>query len=192
MDNKNFDIDQMPDGHKLNKSVLLISGILFTVVGFYFFDSKDSAVYAVVLWVGFSKIISGISCIVTSFNSTKDVKNWQLITGIIDLIFGVILINFKVFRTAIALIAPFIIATWALCRGAIGIVGSIRLRKADKYWVLPFVSGIVAVLAAIIMLTVPYISLFSIINVICVFLIFMGVLLILQYVVLLFTSKNNE
>lgn len=188
MNDDNFNQNKMPDGYSLNKWIILLSGVLFTFIGISFFNSPSETLFMLVLYVGISKILSGVGAILTSINRGGETRKWGLVAGIIDLVFGMLLVSSDIFQAAIILISPFIIAAWALCRGVVMIIKSIKLREIYKYWLMPLIIGIFAIFAASVMLTAPYLSLMGFVDAICLFLIFMGISLIIQFVMLLVTG----
>lgn len=183
--------NKIPDGYRLNKWVLLLSGILFTSIGISFLGSPSDALFIMILCLGFSKSISGIIGIITSIKKQIPTRKWGLLTGIIDLIFGIALISFEFFKIAIILVAPFIIAAWALCRGTVMIIRSIKIRNMYKFWIISFILGIISIIFAGIILSVPYLSLLGFVDSMCIFLIFMGISLIIQFILLLFTDNKK-
>lgn len=189
MDIKNTNLNKMPDGYKLNKWVLLLSGALFTFIGIYFFGSPANAFFAMILSLGFIKTFSGITEILTSLSKVNKAEKWGLITGIIDVTFGIVLLSSKFFQTAIILVSPFIIAAWALCRGTIMLIKSLKIRKIYNFWLFSFIIGLLAIFFAFAMLSSPYSSLIGFIDAICFLLIFMGISLIIQFLLLLFTDR---
>lgn len=191
MSDNNFNQNKMPDGYRLNKWIILLSGTLFTFIGSSFWGSPSEALFMLILYLGISKILSGVGILLTSLNRGNQTRKWGLVAGVIDLVFGMLLLSSDIFQTAIILVSPFIIAAWALCRGVIMIIKAIKLRKIYKYWLMPLIIGVFAIFAASLMLTTPYLSLIGFVDAICLFLIFMGISLIIQFLVLLVTDRKD-
>ncbi|TNF42876.1 MAG: hypothetical protein EP311_04425, partial [Cytophagales bacterium] len=73
--------------------VLLIKGIILILLSFYIFQHPVEALVGLALYIGIATLMTGFLLIFTSLSGPKDQNwGWRLAWGIMDVIFGYILI----------------------------------------------------------------------------------------------------
>ena len=114
-----------------------------------------------VVWMFFAAVyINGIQLIIRYFSMKEGRSGWDIIAGIINLIFGsMMLFGDPEARIMGVMTVETFIAVWALFAGFTHIFGSFGLRRLDVknwYWVL--IRGILTVVCGVMFLAIPMIS----------------------------------
>jgi uncharacterized membrane protein HdeD (DUF308 family) len=126
-------------------------------------------------------IVDGIIHIVTSISVIKQDKDWwvTLLRGIFGLLLGVITLMAPIVT---AVVLTWYIAAWLLMVGILEIIVAIRLRKKiqGEGWYIFY--GIIALIAAIILMIHPLSSALTLIFMAGIYAIVMGVYLIGAYI----------
>ena len=81
-------------------------------------------------------------------------RSWWMLAlrGVIAIVFGIVAVSWPAL-TLYALIILF--AAYALLGGAVWIAGALGNRRADRYWWIPFLFGVISVAAGIVTLVYP-------------------------------------
>ncbi len=175
---------------EISKWWILLSAILSLSLGFYFLRQPASAIITTIFYIAFAKIFSGISGLGLAFKKDLVTRKWNLAISIIDLLFGIFLISSTYLFATFTIMLPFILAAWAFTRGILVIVTSFKSKGINDKWWLGLISGIITLIAAIIIFQNPFLSLLEIMQITGIFMIVMGFAAGIQFIALLFTKKN--
>lgn len=107
------------------KILTVLIGILYIALGIYLVTQPKETLYTFALIIGITFIIGGVLNI---FNHIfkKNIKDSNLILGIIDLLFGLLLITKFLFTTTTII---YVIASFLLVRGIISLILGIMIKK---------------------------------------------------------------
>lgn len=135
---------------------LLISGILVTILGILMLFYPTSSYLSIALYIGLSMIISGVSEILSFCTDNKENRSgWLLSSGIISTLLG-LWVFFGKGVALLAIILPFVFATWVFASGVIRISGAISLYKTgSKIWGWVLTLGILCTISGFILLFSP-------------------------------------
>ncbi len=175
---------------KVSKWWVLLSGALFTILGIYFYNQPVEAIVSLVYYIAFAKILSGIAGLSVSFKHEAETRRWNLGISIIDLIFGVVLLSSPFLKITLVAFLPYLLAAWSFSRGILVIISAFKNKEQYKHWWLTALTGALSVIAGIFILAFPMLSILGFMQVTGIFMIIMGVSLLIQFVMLLF-SKNK-
>lgn len=135
---------------------LLISGIIFVVLGFYVWLNPEEALIALALYFGIMLIFAGVGYMMIF---SAEGSPWHMALGLLNVFVGIIFIaNLGV--TAASL--PFIFAFWSLFAGIIQISAAFHLKSLNVPWNRPLLSGILGILFAFLIISYPMIGAVSI------------------------------
>ena len=135
-----------------------------------------TATVLVYLFAGYV-IVDGVLTIASSIRNRETNDRWWvgLLEGLVSILAGVAAILFPG-MAAITLV--FLIAIWAIITGLLEIVAAIRLRREiDNEWMLGL-SGVVSLIAGVIMIINPGVGVLGVVWVIDAYAIFFGILMI--------------
>lgn len=136
------------------KNALIIRGALAVVFGLFALFMPGLTLHTFVLVFGLFAIIDGIISIVSSLTKIKEEHNWWylLMQGVLSVIVGGLVLRAP-FLTEILVVIY--IAIWMIAIGAMEIVTAVRLHKQIKGEGWYVASGIISILAGIIILYNP-------------------------------------
>ena len=140
-------------GKRLFKNwwLLLITGILFSILGILYITSPGMALLAAGVFIGVALLISGRAAAISAVSlSGSDGWGWLLVTGILDIILGsIVLWN----PFASAMLIPIAVSVWAIVRGVILFVDSFSYKKLGiKDWWGFLILGLISLIFGIVML----------------------------------------
>lgn len=147
----------------MRKWISLIMGILLILGSFMYMRDPMGATMSLVIAIGIIFIAMGVLKFIRYWTDELFRKAGYLIAGIIDFIFGFIIIYNKV-ESFIAFTS--LIAFWVLFKGVINIANSFDLKRYGvKNWWLHLISGIIGVIAGFLLinnltLSITYITIF--------------------------------
>ena len=124
----------------------LLRGIILLILSFYIFQHPVSALISVAVYIGLSLLFTGVVQILLSFASRGAVENWGwgVVLGIVDIVFGVILMSNPEITAATL---PFAIGFWLVFSGAMSFVNSFRSRKQGApYWWAELISALLSII----------------------------------------------
>ncbi len=124
----------------------LIKGVILILLAFFVFRHPIGALLGLAVYIGVSLLITGILLVISSLALRKydDNWGWQLVEGIVDLLFGFVLLSNPGITAAIF---PFIVGFWMMIYGVILFAGSFKAKKeGDVNWWMSLIGGILAVL----------------------------------------------
>ena len=140
----------------------LLLGIVFVGVGIWLLCRPTEGYIAFSVIFSITVLVSGIAEILFAItNRHVSSWGWYLVSGIIDIIIGIILISRPMFTEEII---PFIIAFWLMFRGFSSIGYAIDLRRygtREWGWYLAF--GILSIICSLFILWRPLIGAFYVV-----------------------------
>ncbi|WP_300370044.1 HdeD family acid-resistance protein [Brachyspira sp.] len=139
---------------KLGRILWLIFSILLVISGIVTIFNPIETVLILAYTIGFLTIFSGISGIFYFFSlRDKSGSTLILLDGIISSICGIVIIsNLKISGAFI----PYMVAFFVIVRGVVAISSSIELKKIGyNQWGLSMLSGIITLIAGIILVFNP-------------------------------------
>lgn len=175
---------------QVSKWWILLSGILFTILGSYFFNKPVEALVYMVYYIAFAKIISGVSGLSVAFSKKEASRKWNFAISIVDLLFGVMLLASPYWKLTLIVIVPYMLAAWSITRGILVIISAFKTKETIPHFWLTLISGIFSVISCFIILAFPVVSTLAVMDIIGIFMIMMGISLLVQFVFLLF-NKNK-
>jgi len=126
--------------------LMLLKGIVLIILSFFVFRHPIASLLGLVVFIGFSLLFTGILLIVASImgRDADDNWGWRLAEGIIDLIFGGMLLSNPGITAAVF---PFIVGFWMIVYGVMTFSGSFKAKKeGDSNWWLSLLGGILTIL----------------------------------------------
>ena len=138
--------------------VVTLKGILYAVLGIWIMMTPLESLLAIVLFLGAAIFTIGILYTISAISSRKENSQWgwYLAEGIVDILFGVVLMA----NPGITIIIlPFLVGFWALFGGTLQIAGSFSLKSLGlKSWWLVLLGGILTVILGLIIIWNPIIA----------------------------------
>ncbi len=134
----------------INKNwwLVMLKGIVLIVLAFIVFNNPGATLLGIALFIGIGLLLTGVAIIIIALAGKKEMDNWgwKLAEGMLDVLFGFILIaNPEI--TAVVL--PFLIGFWAMFYGILLTVGAFNLKKIS--WSLLIAGVLTIILGYIIM-----------------------------------------
>lgn len=154
--------------------VLVVQGVLAILFGIMAWVWPAATVLVLVILFGAYTLVEGIFAIVAAIRGTdRNGRGWLALIGVASVVIGLVAL-FWPGITALALL--YVIAAWAVVRGAITIVGAIQLRKEIRgEWVL-ILSGAVSVIFGLLLMFWPVSGVLTVIWLIGVYAVFLGIM----------------
>jgi uncharacterized membrane protein HdeD (DUF308 family) len=161
--------------------LVLWRGIIFLLLGLLALCWPGMTFGFLIILLGFYMVVDGIVHIITSFSVIKQDKDWwvTLLRGIFGLLLGVLILMAPV---ATAIVLTWYLAAWLLMVGILEIIVAIRLRKKIQGEGWYIFNGIIALIAAIILMIHPLSSAVTLTLLAGIFAIVMGIYLIGVYI----------
>ncbi len=106
----------------------MLKGIVLIVLAFIVFNNPGATLLGIALFIGIGLLLTGVAIIIIALAGKKEMDNWgwKLAEGMLDALFGFILIaNPEI--TAVVL--PFMIGFWAVFYGILLTVGAFSSVK---------------------------------------------------------------
>lgn len=135
--------------------LLLLSGILFVLLGFYIFSQPLASYLALSLFFATAFLVSGIFEVAYAFSSKQYDAGWgwALFGGIVNIVFGIFLLSSPALTMTVL---PMYIGFVILFRSLLGIFHAFSLQKIGiSGWGWALFAAIIGVLFAIMMITNP-------------------------------------
>ncbi|MFI3265992.1 MAG: DUF308 domain-containing protein [Rikenellaceae bacterium] len=118
---------KLPSSLSRARWLVLLTGILFTLFGIISLISTGVAIEVASIYIGIVSILAGLTSISYAITNYTFVGwAWAMIEGVVDLIFGILVIKFPMATVAIL---PLLIGIWVLFRGLIFIVDAFGSNK---------------------------------------------------------------
>lgn len=160
---------------KIGRGVLFL-GILMILAGVFVCFNPDTVLMAMALWLGVLFLMGGVGYL-SAFATFK--TGGLLALGLLDSLVGLILVS-NLGVTAVTF--PILLAVWVLCVGIIQIAFGVDAKAAGlASWKWTLGSGILGVLAGLLMLAHPMIGAFAISFVLGGYFILYGAMSIAEY-----------
>ena len=142
---------------KLTKPFMLIVGGLLILLGIISIFNPLSALSALSTYIGFALFVTGVMYIFSYVrNSYRERPSWVLSQGLIDTLFGILLM-FN--NNILALSVAYLIALWAFVTGVLRITSALELKKsAYSNWGILFAVGLISLVFSIMVFSHPVIG----------------------------------
>lgn len=138
--------------------IVTLKGLLLAGLGVWIMMTPIESLLGIVLFLGIAIFISGIFYLVGAIASrkTNNQWGWYLVEGIVDIVFGLILMT----NPAVTMVVlPFLVGFWAIFGGILQIGGSFSLKSLGmKTWWLVLLGGVVTAVLGWIIVMHPVIS----------------------------------
>lgn len=145
-----------------NWGLLLFKGIVLIVLAIYTFIHPVTALVGLALYVGISLVITGVILIYAAYKTKDENHEWTsaLIEGVIDLLFGIILITNPGLTASII---PFIIGFWLMIFGVILAINSFKAKKdGQSNWTTILITGMALIILGYLMISKLFFGAFAI------------------------------
>ena len=131
--------------------VLLLQGVLMLFISFFLFRNPASVLTTMSIWLGLLILISGLIGLVTSFGrDAQDHRLWAILWSITAIVIGFLLLtNIVATMKAITIL----VGVWMLVGGLRLITAGWIIRRKDALGWVVILSGIVAIVASIMIMT---------------------------------------
>jgi len=155
-----------------------LKGLVLILLGVVALFYPIATILTFAIYVGITTLVTGfITTIAAIVNHKVNGWGWALAEGILDILFGIVLLSYP-FMTA--LIFPIMVGFWIFFGGALQISTSIAYRSEVKSWWLGLVFGIVAIMFAFWILYTPVSSALALTYVIGIFAMVFGIYYIIN------------
>ena len=133
--------------------LVLLKGLILIILAFVVFSNPGVTIIGISLFLGLGLLLTGIVISIMALAGKKEMDNWgwKLAEGLLDVLFGFILIANPEIT---AVIIPFLIGFWAIFYGVLLTVGAFSTAKFS--WAL-LIGGILIILFGNIILFNPII-----------------------------------
>ena len=108
--------------------LLMLGGLVFLVLGFVSIAHPMAALLPVVIYIGLAALVSGVLSLIFVFsNSAAAGRGWRLLEGIVDLLFGVLLLARPLFSASLI---PVLIGIWVFVRGLMNLIDAWKWKRS--------------------------------------------------------------
>ncbi|MBR1634202.1 MAG: DUF308 domain-containing protein [Lachnospiraceae bacterium] len=139
-----------------------IVGVLLILGGFYCIMTPGLTYFSLGFFIGFSMLADGIARTVNWFSmrETHKTSGWVLASGIISLVFGLIILSSIGMQISVDLFLAYLVAFWLVILGGMRIAHAIMFRNGAKEYGMEFISGKwwIGLLTGILLLLVGIVS----------------------------------
>ncbi len=158
--------------------IILILGVLLIPAGIWLIISPMAGYVAISIILGWSLVLFGIVQLLVSSDAVHHSHGWGwwLAGGIFDIFIGFILVGNLILSE---LILPYFFAFVLLFKSISNIISSLSMVKANKYWWLYMINGILLLIVSFIFFYTPFMSAYVIIFLSAFAFIYWGINLIL-------------
>ena len=107
--------------------LLLLNGILFLILGVVSLAYPVTALFSVAVYIGVVALVAGIGSIVVALSNMR-IRGWgwRLLEGVIDVIFGLLMLGSPLLSAAMI---PVLIGIWVFVRGLMYVADSLAWRR---------------------------------------------------------------
>lgn len=128
--------------------LVLLKGVILILLAFLVFGNPMGTLLGLSLFLGIGILIAGIIIVIIALAAKNEMENWgwKLAEGILDIIFGFMLIANPEITSVVI---PFIIGFWAVFYGILITIGAFSLEKTD--WKLLILGVLTILLGNVIM-----------------------------------------
>ena len=159
--------------------LISLKGLLFIFLGMYIFKFPVSGMLGLIIYGGFSLLISGIIIAIFAFSTRHQNTGWgwQLGEGLLDILIAIILLSNLDF-TIITL--PYVFAIYGIITGIFWIIQSTFFkRKGYSFWNIVLIGGLLSLIIGLLIFSHPVIAAITIVGIIGSLFIVHGIFLIL-------------
>ncbi len=139
--------------------LMLVSGILWVILGITCIFHPVSTLVTLAMFFSIAMLVSGISQVAAYFSDFRENRSgWVLAGGILSVVLGLWLLIGRGY-TALAAMIPFVVSIWVLSEGVSRTIGAFTLKDAGMEnwgWVLAL--GIVEILLGGMLTFMPILS----------------------------------
>ena len=120
-----------------------IVGVLLIIGGFYCIMTPGLTYLSLGFFIGFSMLADGIARTVTWFSmrETHRTSGWVLASGIISLVFGLMILASAGLQLSVDVFLAYAAAFWLIILGAMRIAHAIMFRNGAKEFGVEFITG---------------------------------------------------
>ncbi len=156
--------------------LIALRGVLAILIGLAAFVWPGPTIIALALLFGAYMLVDGVLALIAAISGRGGDRWWVLLLeGIVGVLAGIMAF---IWPGLTALVAVYLIASWALLTGVLEIVAAIRLRKQiEGEWMLVF-SGVLSILLSILLIALPGAGATALVWVLGAYAILFGVMLI--------------
>ncbi len=122
-----FQLIRSFDRTERHRPWLVISGLLFIVIGVVLIRHLDLTVAAIGLLVGISWIVQGVAALIAAFSGAREGPFWWGVFGVVSVIAGIVVTAAPV--TSVTVLAV-LIGIWFIVMGVFEIVAAFIIRHA--------------------------------------------------------------
>ena len=161
--------DDIVAAYNRGKWALIVRGLLGIALGIVIFTRPLASVAAFALVVALWALSDGIVSIVHAFDVRKVAPHWWvlLLTGLVSVAFGVTaLYDYPVLSLTFAVVWT---AWWLISAGVLAIYVAVQERKAEVPWGWTLTFGIIALVAGVLAMVYPGITLAALMGTIATF-----------------------
>ena len=125
--------------------LVLIKGIILILLSFFIFGNPVGALMGLVVYIGIATLMTGIILIIASLSGPREGNwGWRLAEGIIDVVFGFILLSNPAISAAVL---PFVVGFWVIFSGILMFAGSFTAKKEGySNWWMNMIGGILTII----------------------------------------------
>lgn len=169
-----------------SKGLMILSGILYLLLGIFALNNPGEALVFFVYYIGFTTLFSGIMGMLIYFKAEKN--NGLLAMSIIDIIFGILFFVYNAIPVFVLIGLPFFVGIWSIVKGVTEFINSFRIRREGKSWILKMIWGILLVFAGVYFFIYPLVSTIVLVEYFGILLIVMGIASAIQGFMMFFTK----
>lgn len=126
--------------------LVLLKGVVLIILSIFVFRHPVGSLLGLAIFIGWSLMLTGVFLVIAAISVRKIDENWgwRLAEGIMDVIFGFVLLSNPGITAAVF---PFIVGFWMMIYGVMIFSGSFKAKKeGDSNWWLSLFGGIITVL----------------------------------------------
>ena len=153
----------------------MISGFLFVLLGSYMLLNPIETLLAIALYIGVLFVFIGIGYFVASFTFKS---GWYLGVGVLDVIFGVVLMA-NLGLTAISF--PIVFAAWSIAVGVLQVINASHIKALGFSGVWEAIIGILGIIFGFVILAYPVLGALALSILMGTYVILYGLLGIAEY-----------
>lgn len=133
--------------------IVFISSAILLILGIALLVTPRN----IVLIFSAAALVHGLSLIIRYFLSKEARNGWDLLTGIMSVLFGIVMIaGGTETRVLSVILLETYVAIWALIAGISNVFGSFKVKSTGgKNWVWILIGGILTTIAGILLLSSP-------------------------------------
>lgn len=142
--------------------LILLRGIILIILSIFVFQKPVSALLGITMYLSISLLFIGFTLIFVSIASREETEKWGwgLAGGIVDVLFGFILLSNPVLSASSL---PFAIGFWLIFSGAMSFVNAFKSKKDGVgSWWMELLGGLLTVVAGYLISSDLYVGTFAV------------------------------